>query len=422
MTDTPAPETVWAKLGVPRLTGNTKFVGATLIDSVGTGLVLAFTVVYFAKTTSVPLAVIGLAITTARLLALPAAVVAGLLIDRFTARRTATWANLLSVVGYLGFLLADSVWKIVLVTFLVQVGHTTYWTSSGGLVVLAAPKDLRTRWFGFLTALRNTAMGLGGALSAFAFALGDTDGLRLIVIGNAASYVLAATLLHLWHPVRADEPPAADTPPVEAAEPARGGYATVLRDHAYTVLIGVNTTLVFAQMLIKVLLAIYIVEALELDAWIAGVLIVVNTLQVSLTQTLVARQAERFRPTRVIMVASLLNALAFGLFALIYTTPDWLTFVGLFVAMVVFTAGETVGFPPIDTLSVSMPPDHIRGRYLATYQMSWALGEVAAPALLTFLLGLGPVLPMLFLLVLSLLALPLLANLERRTGLRAART
>ena len=60
-----------------------------------------------------------------------------------------------------------------------------------------------------------------------------------------------------------------------------------------------------------------------------------------------------------------------------------------------------------------MAPSRIRGRYLAVYQLSWTVGEIAAPGLLTFLLAREAVLPMLFLLALSLLALPLLALLER---------
>ncbi|MFF7181303.1 MFS transporter [Streptomyces sp. NPDC008121] len=415
MATTLAPETVWQRLGVPRLKGNGRFVSASLIDSLGTGLIMAFTLVYFARTTSVSVTAIGAAMTVARLIALPASIVVGPLIDRFSARRTAAWGNLVSVAGYLGFLMAHSVWQIILVVFLVQVGHTTYWTSSSGLVVLASPEDRRTSWFGFMTALRNTAMGIGGALAAFAFTLGEGTALHAIVVGNAVSYVLAATLLFSWRPAR-QEPaaPATGADVAEQVQQVKAGYATVLRDVSYTLLIGVNATLVFGQMLIKVLLAIYIVDALELPAWTAGTLIVVNAVQVSLTQTLVSKRTEGSRMTRVIMLAAVLNAAAFGLFAVLYTTPDAVTYVGLFLAMVVFTLAEVIAFPAVETLSVSMAPAHIRGRYLATYQLSWTVGEVAAPGLLTFLLARGEVLPMLFLLGLSLLAIPLLLVLERR--------
>jgi MFS family permease len=415
---TAGPESLLDRLGIPKLDRNGKFVSATSIDSIGTGLILAFTVVYFAVTTDVSLPAIGAAMTLARLLALPTSVTVGPLIDRFSARRTAAVGNLVSAVGYVAFLFAHETWSIVLVVFLVQVGHTTYWTSSAALVALAAPADLRPRWFSFIYALRNTGMGLGGALGAFALAIGETNGLHLIAICNAASFVAASVLLAAWRPPRHDAADNPDPAPAAAAEggPAeRVGYLTVLRDRSYTTLIGINVTLVFAQMLIKVLLAIYIVEALDEDPWIAGTLIVLNTIQIALTQTAVNRRMEHHGATRMIAFSALLNATAFGLFALLLAAPDFLVVVGLFVAMMVFTFGEMIGFPAIDNLSVAMAPRRIQGRYLAVYQLSWTVGEIVAPIILTFLLARGAPLPMVFLLVLSLAALPLLAALQRRT-------
>lgn len=401
-------------MGIPGLDGNGKFVSASAIDSIGTGLILAFTVVYFVKTTTVSLAAIGVAMTAARLFALPTSVVVGPLIDRFTARRTAVAGNLVSAVGYTGFLFAHASWSIVLVVFLVQVGHTTYWTSSQALVALAAPARIRPRWFGFVYALRNTGMGIGGALGAFALGLGSANGLHLITIANAASFVVAAVLLALWRPTRHDE---VEAQPAQAESgTAKATYATVLRDRGYTTLIGVNVTLVFAQMLIKVLLAIYIVEALRRGAWIAGTLIVVSTIQISSTQTVINRRMERYRPTRVIAGAALLDAVAFGLFALLCVAPGWSVIGGLFVAMSIFTFGEIIGFPVIDNLSVAMAPEQARGRFLAAYQLSWTVGEILAPGILTFLLASGRTLPMLFLLLVSLAAVPLLLVLERMTA------
>lgn len=53
-------ETAW---GLPDLAGKGRFVAANLIDSLGTGLVMAFTVVFFVKTTSLSLVAVGAALT-----------------------------------------------------------------------------------------------------------------------------------------------------------------------------------------------------------------------------------------------------------------------------------------------------------------------------------------------------------------------
>lgn len=62
-----------------------------------------------------------------------------------------------------------------------------------------------------------------------------------------------------------------------------------------------------------------------------------------------------------------------------------------------------------------MAPEHLRGRYLAVYQLSWTFGQTVAPALLTLLLTQAPWLPWLFLVALSLAAAPAVLLLERLT-------
>lgn len=409
------PESLLSRFGVPVLAGNRRFVSAAAVDSIGTGLIMTFTVVFFVSTTTVSLPTIGLAMTLARLLALPTSVTVGPLLDRFGARRVAAVGNLISSIGYSGFLLAEHPATIIAVLFLVQIGHTTYWTSSAALVVLASPEDRRTRWFGFVHALRNAGLGVGAALGAFAYGLGGTTGLEWIAVGNAVSFLFASFLLARWRPERERRPvPTGGEDLLEATEDEATGYRAVLRDRRYTLLMAINVTFVFAQMLIKILLAIYIVDALDGPAWIAGALLVLNTVQVTALQTLVSRQMERHRVTRVIVLASLLDAVAFALFAALYWTPEVGVVVGLFVAMAVFTLGEITGAPALDNLSASLAPEALRGRYLAVYQLSWTVGEIAAPAVLTYLLARGAVLPLLLLLGLALVAVPMALALERR--------
>ncbi|MGV9263556.1 MFS transporter [Kitasatospora sp. NPDC003701] len=394
------------RLGLPDTSGRTGLVGAHLIDSLGTGLILAFTLVYFARTTGLTVTAIGAAVTAARLLALPTAIGVGPLIDRYGARLVAAGGNALSALAFGGYLLAQQLWQIVLVCLLAQIGHVAYWTSSTGLVVLAAEEGERTRWFALVQTLRNTGLGLGGALGAVLVAGGGTGGLRLLVVLNAVSYVVATALLAAWRPAPA--PARAEAPVKEA-----GGYRTVLRDRRYLLLVAVNLTFVFGSMILSMLLAVYLTEGLHREAWVAGSLLVLNGVQVVLTGNVVAGRLERFRPTRVLAAASLLNALAFGAFALVAAAPGWAVLAGLYAAMFLYNIAETMATPFREELSVSLADPALRGRYLAVYQLSWNVGQAVAPALLTLLLGRGAAWPWLFLLVLSLAAVPGLLRLER---------
>ncbi|MGW4814007.1 MFS transporter [Kitasatospora cineracea] len=417
------------RLGLPAGAGRHRpLIGAHLIDSLGTGLMLAFTLVFFTRTTDLPLTTVGAAVSAARLLALPAAPAVGPLIDRYGARKVAAWANALSALAHAAFLLADRGWLIVLVCLLAQAGQAGYWTASTGLVVLAAPDGGRTRWFALVQTLRNAGLGLGGAAGALLVGDGGAGGLRLLVALNAASYLVAALLLARWRPAAPAEPPApatlpaqpapATAAPAQPAPPAavheRGGYRAVLADRRYLLMVLVNLSFVLASMVLSVLLAVHVTVALHLGAPLAGALLVLNGVQVVLTQNPVSRLLEGHRATRTAAAGAVLNAAAFGLFAVLPGDgPRWLVLPGLVVAMLVYNLAETVATPGREELSVALAHPARRGRYLAVNQLSWNLGQALCPGLLTLLFAHGPSWPWLFLLAASLAAVPGLLRLER---------
>ncbi|MFI1520377.1 MFS transporter [Kitasatospora cineracea] len=437
------------RLGLPAGAGRHRpLIGAHLIDSLGTGLVLAFTLVFFTRTTDLPLTTVGAAVSAARLLALPAAPAVGPLIDRYGARKVAAWANALSALAHAAFLLADRGWLIVLVCLLAQAGQAGYWTASTGLVVLAAPDSGRTRWFALVQTLRNAGLGLGGAAGALLVGDGGAGGLRLLVALNAASYLVAALLLARWRPAVPTEPPAPAAVPAQpapatavpaqpapttavheqpapatatpaqpappAAVPERGGYRAVLADRRYLLMVLVNLSFVLASMVLSVLLAVHVTVALHLGAPLAGALLVLNGVQVVLTQNPVSRLLEGHRATRTAAAGAVLNAAAFGLFAVLPGDgPRWLVLPGLVVAMLVYNLAETVATPGREELSVALAHPARRGRYLAVNQLSWNLGQALCPGLLTLLFAHGPSWPWLFLLAASLAAVPGLLRLER---------
>jgi len=404
--------------GFPELTGHGRFVSANAVDALGNGLLLAFQVIYFVQTTSVPLTSVGAALTLAQVLALPSAMLVGPVLDRAGARAVAATGNIVSAIGFSGFLLVQSTWHIVVVALVTQVGATLYWTSSSALVVLAAKDGERTRWFGFIRALRNIGNGAGGGLAVAAVGLGGVTGLRGIVLANVVTFLVAGLLIITWRPPQAVA--LADVAAEGLPDSARQvSYSHVLRDSRYMRLVGVNFSFVYAAMVLSVLLAAYITEALREGAWLAGTLLMVNTGLVATAQTFISGKLERWRATRVIVGASLLNAAAFGLFAALGLVPSGVAVLGLFVAIVIYTISEMLATPPVNDLSVSMAPDHARGRYLAVYQLSWTIGGASAPWLLTSLLAAGAAWPWIFLLALSLLAVPVVLSLELRSRQQA---
>ncbi|WP_406301639.1 MFS transporter [Streptomyces sp. NBC_00885] len=416
-------QTAW---GLPDLAGKGRFVTANLIDSLGNGLVMAFTVVFFVKTTSLSLVAVGAALTAGQLLALPVPPFIGPLLDKYGPRTVVAVGNWVSVAGFIGFLFSHAAWQIVLWQFVVQLGSTAFWMGNSPLIVLVARGVERARWFGFVRALRNVGIGFGGAASAVALSIGTVAGLRAVMVINVVTFAVAGWLVITFR--GADTSEAADTGPGEPkpAEPEQaageptgqpsGGYRTVLKDTRYLRLVATNISFAFASTVITVLLAVYAADNLDVGSWIVGVLVVLNTVMVALLQTLASRWIEARRPARVLMLALLFNAAAFVVFGTLLVLPGWAVIAGLLIAMVLYTVAEILGSPPTSELSVVMAPEHLRGRYLGVYQMSWSVGGALAPALLTALLEGGAVLPWVFLTAISVLAVPLVLGIDRRAA------
>jgi len=389
------PGRLASALGLPQTSGRRTLLAATAIDATGSGLFLPFGVVFFVATTSLGLAEVGAALSLAALVALPAPTVIGPLVDRFGPRRVVACGNLVSALGFGGYLLVETAWQVVLAALLVNLGTAMFWTSSGALVGVAADPGERPRWFGLLYALRNAGTGLGGLLAAALLGGFGPGGYTMLAAGNGVTYLLAGLLVLAWrppeHPDRPD--PVAGVRPVSA-----GGYLTVVRDLPFAALVTTNVFFVLSAMVLPVLLALYITGPLDGPAWAAGALLTVNTAMIALGQTSVARRIERRDRVAVIRLGAAVYVVAFACFALLIQVPAGLLVVGLVVSMVVFTLAEMAETTAMSDLVVSMAPNALRGRYQAVFQLSWSVGIAAAPVLFTSLLAVGAAVPWLVLL------------------------
>lgn len=163
---------------------------------------------------------------------------------------------------------------------------------------------------------------------------------------------------------------------------------------------------------------------LYLTTWLAGpdaltgAAFTLNTALCAGAGVLVAARVRRSgaRRTRSAALGALLFAAAFLGQVLLGTFrpgPVGLT-LALLVIVVVYTLGELVHSPSGGALAVSAAPEAARGRYLATYQLSYSVAMSLAPSLFTALLAVDGRLPWLLLALTSLGAALALVRLEPR--------
>jgi MFS family permease len=400
------------RLGLPDVRGAPWLLVALFVDALGTGLYAPVSLLYFNLIVGLPLPTVGLALSSAALAAIPAAIVTGALVERFGPRRVVVGGEVLQGVGFLLYLLVRDFPSLVVAQLLVAVGLRLFWSGFFPLISEIAAEKERERWFGLAGSAQSAGIGLGGLLAGALLALGEASVYVVVIACDGVSFLLAAGLIYFT--VREKRRAYSD-----GVRP--GAYGLLLRDRPFLSLIAANTTFTLCSIMLGVGLPVYAVTALRAPGWVVGVLFALNTAAVALAQTVTVRLLETHRRTRSLVGAGALWAGWCLLMALALSVPPALLVPYLVVATVVFTVAELIHGPTSNALAASASPDAVRGPYLAAFQFSWALANVFAPVIFTLLFGVGPALPWLLVGALALAGASGIRLLEPRLPLSAVR-
>ena len=367
------------RLGFPSVGEHRRFVTAIVADTVGSGLFMPITLLYFLAMTDLSLVQIGSALSLSALLTMPGAFAIGSLVDRFGPRRMMLIGNLVQAVGMLAYLWADSLLAVALWTTLLNLGRQSFWGSFGNVVTAISAPGERELWFGFLQAVRNLGYSVGGVLAGVALQVGTDLAFQTVVVVNVVTFVLAFFLLLDVPDHRVAR---ADDAPLE-------GWSVVLRDGAYLRLVVGQLGFVAGMMVLNFALPVYVAETIDLPGWVVGALFTVNTALVGLGQGLVVRRMTGQVRARMMGLAQVVFVVSYALFVVAGWLPVWLAVAVMLVGVTVYTFGELTGGPVLSATAAEAAPDHLRGRYLGLFQLSWALGGAVAPIAFTWLLAHG---------------------------------
>lgn len=372
------------RLGLPHLQGAGSFVIATLIDTLGTGLFLPFSLLYFNRVVGLPLSTVGLALSLATLITIPMVPLSGVLVDRFGAKRVVLLSPLLQGAGVFGYLVVTTVITLMGMALLVAAGQSLFWSAHFTLVAQIAASNERDRWYGLAAATRNTGLGLGGLLAGILVGANAARGYHLVVVANGLSFFLAASLLLLG--VRVSSPQRSESM-------QRSAYRLVLRDGPFLLLATANVIFALCSTLLTIGVPVYVVDALHAPLWVIGALIALSTVLIATLQTVVVRLLEPYRRTRALMLSGLLWGSWCALLTLALVVPQRLLLPVLFVATCLYALAELIHDPTSNALAAETSPDALRGRYLAIFQLSWSIAAIVAPGLFTLLFTVHPIFP-----------------------------
>lgn len=395
--------------------GGTVLIGALIIDSLGNGLFLPLSLVFFLKLTTVPLAELGALASAATLVTLPVPIWAGSLADKFGALPLVVAAQLMQATGYLAYPWVRAPWSIFAAGALVAVGVRFFWSSIFTAIADYADgspgRRSKDSWYALANAARTAGLAAGGLITGVAIAQGGKGVYLAIAYGAAASFTVAAVTIALF--VRA---PRVQDP----GGPSASGALVALTDRPFLGLVAVNTVFALSSMMLATALPAFALNGLHAPNWLAASVLAGNAIAISVLSPPVASALGGFRRTRVLAVAGALWAAWGLLFALLPPGPLAWMIPLLIGATLLYTAADIMHAPISTALAAAVSPVASRGRYLAAFQYSFAFASIIAPVFFTSLTSIGRAAPWIGLAILDGGSIVAILALERVLGKSSA--
>ncbi|WP_084724557.1 MFS transporter [Streptacidiphilus melanogenes] len=367
-----------------RAGGGARYVVALAVDSLGSGLLRPFLLLYGVEVLHVGVARAGLAMTAGFLAALAAVPFAGRWLDRGARSAAVAGAMLVRVLGVVLLLAAPVLGAPPLVAFAMAalflgVGNQCWPPAHAALVTAVAEERLRDGALAAGRAVRNAGLGAGALIATVATA-GGPGALRLLAVVTALGY-LTAGLLAASLRVRAVSGRGGEDVArrAEGRSPRRG----------FTVLDLANLPYAFNFNVLEVALPAFLVTTLHAaTAWGAGIF-VGNTVLVVLCQVAVVLWMARWGRRTAMAASGVVLAGAYLGFWLAGTAGGVWAALGVAAVSVVLTAGEIMYTGSATALVVATTEPDRLGAALARFQLSSGVGLAVSPAVLTALLAVG---------------------------------
>ncbi|MFI0982531.1 MFS transporter [Streptomyces sp. NPDC021093] len=358
--------------GAPR-----RLAASWLIKTVGSGLYLPTSTLYFTRVVGLSTGRVAFGLTLAGLVSLAGAVPLGALADRYGPRRTytallvvqfATLAALALVRSYALFL------ALITVFTLAEQGSSA---ARGALIAAVGEGAERVRLRAYLRVVTNVGVAVGAGLAAVAIGLGTATAYTVLLLGTALTFPAAAL------PLRGL---AAGTVAVPSKSPSGTAHWRVFRDVRYlwvTVICGV---LSLQAPVLSFVVPLWVVDRTQAPALAVSAIVVVNAVMVVLLQIRASRGAEDHeRAARLCRRAGLALLAACAVVVFTHQTPPWSAMTLLIVFAILLTAGELWLSAGSFGLSFTLAPEGAHGQYQGFFSLGRSLAMAVAPWLLSAL-------------------------------------
>jgi MFS family permease len=342
-------------------------------------MVIPITLLYFTFDRGFSAVSVGVGLSIAGIAGTVATPISGVLIDRFGPRYVGASVHLVSAGAFMAYLLVGSYWEFLVVVILSQTCERMFRPAKTSLAAALANGGDRVRLLAIHRALRNVGYGIGGGVAAVALAIGSNEAYVVLIVGNALSYLITATLLSRLK--------VEDEPILSASPEDKVGYMTVLRNRHYMALSGLNMLFLLHSSVLQIGLPLWIVRETNAPAALAAALFTFNTVVVVGLQVWAAQISEGVdAAARAYLLSGVALVGSCAAFAAASAVGTVTAIVVLVMAVFLLSVGEVLATVGEWGVSIGLAPERGQGRYLAVFSTGSAAQLVFGPLLITALI------------------------------------
>jgi MFS family permease len=357
------------------------FAVVTLVNTVGNGLLATVVVLYFTRVVGLSGAHVGVGLTIAGALGLLVGVPLGHVADRKGPREVLLVLMVGEGLSTATYVLVHSYAAFLVAAAFVVVIHQGSSAVRQGLIAQVVDPAERVKGRALLRAVTNVGFAIGSAVAAAAIVIDTRGAYDALILGDAATFFLAALLLVRLPHVPPEPPRAADDDRPRLI---------VLRDRPYVLVTLLVAIMTMHFSLLDVGIPLWVSGHTDAPNAIVGVIFVINCILVALLSVRLARGSDTVEgAARSGVRASFLLAASCVVFALASGTTATVASIILVVAAVIEVFGEMTQSASGWGLAFGLAPEHAQGQYQGLSSSGFALAQMAGPATMALVTSAG---------------------------------
>lgn len=362
----------------------------SMLFTLGEGLFLTGSAVYFTQIVGLKAAQVGLGMTIAGIVTFFLLLPLGRLSDRIGAKRLWTIAALVEAVLYLSYpFISDFVGFLAVITLL-DIAGAAAGAGCGAYMLDAFSREERVRSQAFMRSALNIGFALGAMIGGFALAAGSDAGVAALPVLTAAILVvnglMVAVLPHARPGGDGIGSAPATTPAPAAATKQSAQVAGALRNIGFTATKVCDGVLGTHHVVLNVVIPLWLVQQTDaprvLLAWLVGT----NTMIAILFQVAAARGSNTLPGAlRAMRVSAAFFVMSCAIIAVTHDTLGWVTISVVLLGHVTLSVAELFQSAGSWGLTAELSDPARRGEYQGMGRVGITLGSIWAPAVYTLL-------------------------------------